>query len=226
MSRSTCRCSWTSCSPFCGKPMMLEKCELIPCSRHSRTMSLYVSGRFWPLWAASRTWRLKDSTPDEHLKTAGFGQQFHQLLLPRDLRIALDEELQPELLVDHGRQQRLGLGILIEIIRGEHNRPHAGRLGSAQAGQGGRNALAANLPAGNLDDRTEVAKERAAAGRVQPQHREDIPAKVLAAGWDDDWCFDLLLPAFAHGRRPAAVHLRPRPAGSPARSVLPLPGRS
>ena len=76
--------------------MMLEKCELIPCSRHSRTMSRYVSGRFCPFLAARRVWRLKDSTPTNIWKQPGLGQQRHQVLLPRDLRVALDEELQPE----------------------------------------------------------------------------------------------------------------------------------
>ena len=57
--------------------MMFEKCELIPWSRHSRTMSVYVSGRFCPFLAASNVWRLNDSTPTNIWLQPGLGQQHH-----------------------------------------------------------------------------------------------------------------------------------------------------
>ena len=95
--------------------MMLEKCELMPCARQSRTMSRYVSGRFCPFWAASRVWRSNDSTPTNIWKHPALASSATKLLLAGDLRIALDEELQPEPLVDHGLQQRLGLGYLLKL---------------------------------------------------------------------------------------------------------------
>ena len=175
--------------------MMFEKCELIPCSRHSRTMSRYVSGRFCPFLAASKCRAAKRLDADEHLEAAGLGQQCHQVLLSGDLRIALDEELQPEPLLDHGLQQLRGLGVLVEVIRREHDALHAGRLGGAEAGQGGVDALAANPPPGDLDHRAEVARERAPAGRVQPEHRDDVAAQVLPAGRHDDRRLQFLLPS-------------------------------
>ncbi len=71
---------------------------------------------------------------------------------------------------------------------------YAGRLGGAEAGQGGGDALAANPPPGDLDHRAEVARERAPAGRVQPEHRDDVPAQVFPAGRHDDRRLQLLLP--------------------------------
>ena len=71
---------------------------------------------------------------------------------------------------------------------------HTGRLGGAEAGQGRGDALAANPPPGDLDHRAEVARERAPAGRVQPEHRDDVPAQVPPAGRHDDRRLQLRLP--------------------------------
>ena len=96
--------------------MMLEKCELIPCSRHSRTMSRYISGRFCPFLAATSVCAAEGLDADEHLEAAGLGQQCHHVPLSRDLRIALDEKLEPEPLLRHGLQQPFGLVVLVEVI--------------------------------------------------------------------------------------------------------------
>ena len=130
---------------------MLEKCELIPCSRHRRTMSRYSLRAVLSLSGRQQGLAVKRLDADEHLEAPGLGQKRHQALLSGDLRIALHEELQPQTLLDDGREQLLGLGVLVEVVRGKHDRPHAPRLGGAEAGQCGGHALAANPPPGDLD---------------------------------------------------------------------------
>ena len=100
---------------------------------------------------------------DEHLETPGLRQEIDQVLLPGDLRIALNEELQTEPFLDHRREKFLRFRILIEVVGSEHDGSDSGGPGGAETGQRGVDTLATDSPPGNFRDRAEVAEKRTPA---------------------------------------------------------------
>src|SRR6266849_8785680 len=97
--------------------------------------------------------------PNEHLKTACPSEETHQFLLLRDLSVALNEEWNVDLLGNHLLEQIVSLGILVEVVGCEHHHPNTRGLCMPQALHRRFDRLAAHLPAGDFDDRAEVAGE-------------------------------------------------------------------
>ena len=160
---------------------------------------------------------------DEHLEASRARHARHQLLLAVDLRVALSEERQLEPLLDHRVEQRSHLRHLVEVVGGEHDVAHPGRLGGAQGGEGDRERLAAHLPARDLDHRAEVAGEGTAARRIDPEHAHDVAREVAPRGRLEHRHAvraELLLPA------PLAAIDRPQlAAGRVAQDLRPDPLR-
>lgn len=90
--------------------------------------------------------------PDEHLETPS-AREARRVLLAGDLGIALGEEAQPELLLDHGFEELADLGIPVEGVR-----------------------RAPYLPSGDLDHRAEIAGVGASACRVDAEHARSTGA--------------------------------------------------
>src|SRR5690349_14450479 len=106
----------------------------------------------------------------------GTAEQFDEFRLPRDLRIALNKKRQINALFNHLFEKLRCLGILVEVIRREHDKANASSLGCLEALDGGLNTLASDSMTGDLNDRTKVAGERTTSRRIDTDHRNEISA--------------------------------------------------
>ena len=88
---------------------------------------------------------------DEDLVAAGAGKKLDEVFLALDLRVALDEEREPDLLRDHRLEQRPRLRILIEVVRREHDESNARVLRGAECRERRLDRLAPHVVARDLD---------------------------------------------------------------------------
>src|SRR5262245_31143909 len=111
---------------------------------------------------------------DEHLETAGAPEEFNEVPLTGNLRVALHKEWQIAPFFDHPFQKIYSFGILVEIIRREHHKPHACGFGCPECLDGRLDVLTADPMAGNLDNGAEITRKRTTPSGINPDHRNEI----------------------------------------------------
>src|SRR5688572_16303811 len=132
---------------------------------------------------------------DEYLKASRSCEQIDEILLSGNLRVALNEEGYLDFLGNHCLQQSRRLGVLVEVVCGEHDRLHSGSLCRAQTGKSDFEVLRPYGTTGDFDHRAEIAGERTPAGGIDPEHGDDVPTHVCTRRRLHYRRVELLLPA-------------------------------